>query len=155
MYSYIGLYGSVKLIKALCHECQLPSFILDGYTACCGIPQFEQPLRYYREALTAGRRQPPPLQFRRAQLALQDNRCFYCNRPFHRIVWRGTRSMRLRIEWDHMAPFAYLQSNPLHNFVAACHVCNRLKGDYCFDTIEEACFYVQRLWPKKGYRDTR
>src|SRR5262245_15132633 len=154
MSSYISLYGSVKLIKAPCRYCNRLSFIIEGRSACCHAPQFEQPLRYHRESLGHGHRKAPPLWFRRHQLAIQDYQCFYCDRAFQCVVFLGKRRIRLRIEWDHMVPFVYLQTNPAYNFVASCQICKRMKGDLCVVTIEEAVAYVKYTWAKKGYRDT-
>ncbi len=91
-----------------------------------------------------GRRRPPPLWARREQLAKQQNRCFYCGLAFGSWVVKRSRAIMLRTVWDHWVPYAYLQSNPARNFVAACQICNRLKRSDMFETFEEAKRVIER-----------
>jgi len=59
----------------------------------------------------------------------------------------------LRINFDHVVPFAYSQNNYRHNFVAACHICNSIKSSMMFNTLDEARAYIVATWVVKGIRD--
>jgi len=151
--TYVALYGNVAIPKAYCDRCRRAAWVLHGRLACCGWPILIAPDRFKRESEPVQKRKLPPRADRELQLARQGHRCFYCDRSFGTYVFRGAsvRPIRLRPEWDHMVPFAYSQNNQMVNFVAACHVCNRLKSDHCFQTIDDAKLYLLRAWETKGY----
>jgi 5-methylcytosine-specific restriction endonuclease McrA len=149
--AYMGLYGSVAIPKVYCSECEGMSLVIDGVLACCDTPVDEAPDRYKREIEAEQKRHIPPKKEREHQLELQGNLCFYCDRRFGSTVMRKNRQLRLKLAWDHMVPYAYSQDNSTSNFVAACHVCNGLKSDRCFTTIEEARTYLHSRWQEKGY----
>lgn len=88
-----------------------------------------------------------------AQLEAQDWRCFYCERGFGAKVWRGSNFIELRVEWDHMVPYSFNQNNGASNFVAACRVCNALKSDRMFQSVDAAKVYLNAAWKEKGYEE--
>ena len=147
---YIGLYGGVSIPKSWCEECQANSFVIDGEMVCCGIPVELTPERYKRECEPEQRRRTLPLKAREKQLEAQDYKCFYCERTFGSTVFRSGRSIKLRIHYDHMVPYSLSQNNQASNFVAACHICNSIKSDFCFQTVEEAQIYIRQKWVEKG-----
>lgn len=147
----IALYGNVAIEKAYCEECQELSFVIDGELRCCGTRPSGAPTRYKRESIPAQRRKLPSMAARRQKMIEQEFRCFYCDLAFGEIVHKRKRNMILRVEWDHQVPYAYSQNNKDDNFVAACQICNRIKKDFCFDTIEEAKSYVSEKRAEKGY----
>lgn len=148
----VVLYGNVSIPKAYCQSCRRESFILNGRYACCDRSAVGfVPARFIRESLPEARRKLPPLPERRRILALQGVRCFYCNVPFDSDVFRYGVPIRITIHWDHQLPFAYAQNNKTTNFVAACHVCNGLKGAKLFQTVEEAVEFLALRRKDKGY----
>lgn len=147
---YIGLYGSVALRKGWCDDCQAYSIVRDDELVCCGVPVEVPPEKYKRECEPEQKRKTLPLKRRQRQLDAQEYRCFYCERRFDSYVFRNGRSFKLRIEYDHMVPYAFTQNNSVENFVAACHICNRIKSDLCFRTVEEARIHIQQKWVEKG-----
>jgi 5-methylcytosine-specific restriction endonuclease McrA len=80
---------------------------------------------------------------KREIMAAQSNRCAYCLTTFGSVVYWRKRNVRLQIEWDHLVPFAYNRDNRPANFVAACHICNRIKSSLLFQTMDEARAYIQ------------
>ncbi|WP_206696892.1 S24 family peptidase [Marinomonas algicola] len=71
---------------------------------------------------------------------LQENLCFYCNKP-----------MNNSIEIDHFIPFSRYTNDLGHNFVAAHSVCNNNKRDYL------AAQYHRENWQQQNlvsYADT-
>lgn len=76
-----------------------------------------------------GRATPPanrPSQalLRRLMLA-QKNRCFYCQKLMHQERYLDS----LRATLDHVIPRSKGGPNDETNLVAACHSCNKRKGD--------------------------
>jgi len=85
-------------------------------------------------------------------LARQNGRCFYCAHLFGSLVWRPKRpNTLLFITWDHVLPRTYGVPN-VGNLVAACQLCNGIKGSKVFDSVYEAIVHVQARWLEKGYR---
>ena len=141
--AYIGVYGGVNLTKAWCAQCECFSFIKkNGRVTCCNESVECAPQKWKRESLASGIRQKPTTDYKREQLARQADRCFYCTMQFGSHVVYRKRLRTLLIHWDHLVPFAYLQTNPAENFVAACQICNYVKSAKLFQTVEEARRYV-------------
>ncbi|TLZ87260.1 MAG: hypothetical protein E6K00_05760 [Methanobacteriota archaeon] len=74
---------------------------------------------------------------------------------FNSAVERKGRLIYLKVNWDHFVPFAYSQNNYAYNFVAACQICNGIKGSSTFRTLEEARVYVMAIRTLKGIREDR
>lgn len=102
-------------------------------------------------------RRKPPHAYRAALLEAQGHRCLYCGHPFGSTVWGDKGSERLKLNWDHFVPYRVLLSNPAENWIAACHLCNQIKRDREFDSLEEAQTFIalererlgfpEGLWP--------
>jgi hypothetical protein len=90
-----------------------------------------------------------------------ENRCAYCRLPFGVFVWprrmgrfdpRGYyhptsyAGIALRLEWDHFVPFTYSAANPETGFLPTCHLCNGLKADSMFRTIEGVREAIEPKW---------
>src|SRR2546421_4336947 len=150
---YIGLYGRVRLTKAWCEDCQGHFIVQDGALACCGRSVEANPEKYKRESQPEQKRKAPPEKEKKRQLEAQDYKCFYCQRTFESTVYRKGKAVKLKVNYDHMIPYALTQDNSAINFVAACHVCNGIKTDLCFRTVEDAQFHIQGRWKEKGYTD--
>lgn len=99
-------------------------------------------------------RRQPTEEEKREILAAQGNRCMYCERSFGSPVIRKGRLVWLRVTWDHLVPFSYGQNNYRYNFVAACQICNGLKGSMMFATIEEARTYIVSLSEVRALTET-
>lgn len=99
----------------------------------------------------AGRRKAPPAAIRRDVLDTQRDRCLYCGHQFGTIIRRGTRTLSLRLNWDHFIPYSYGLTNAGNNWVAACHVCNGIKSNRMFETVSRAKQYILTRWVEKGY----
>ncbi len=96
------------------------------------------------------------------------NRCVYCRLPFGLLIWKsgigsmigsGMNTLRyyrsnhaaivLHVEWDHFTPFTYSDSSADDQFLPACQVCNQLKGDKLFRSIEGAREYLEPRWLRR------
>ncbi len=100
-----------------------------------------------------GKRLSPRAGEREGVIARQGYRCLYCEIPIGTHIWRKTREVVLRPNWDHFVPFAYSQRNPSANWVLACHVCNSLKTARIFADVESVrrAILPERL--AKGYEE--
>lgn len=98
------------------------------------------------------RRTPTPTE-RKEILELQQDRCLYCDRLFGTAVIRKEKLVFLRTNFDHFVPFSYSQNNYAYNFVAACQICNGIKSNLMFKTLEEARVYVRAMWDAEYQQD--
>jgi 5-methylcytosine-specific restriction endonuclease McrA len=156
---HVALYGNVAIARARCEQCMIQAFVLDGVLQCCGRMVDEyQPEVYKRESEPEYARRLPRKADRDAQLLEQDYSCFYCGAMFGERIQRitskgGTRLVLVRVEWDHFVPFSYSQDNRTRNFVASCSICNRLKSNICFQTVDAARIQLRDVRTRKGYEN--
>jgi 5-methylcytosine-specific restriction endonuclease McrA len=155
----VHYYGAVALIRMDCPSCKERCLVIAGRHACCNrkvrkIPRDER-IGLKVEFEASNIRSKPSKHRQEALLIEQENRCIYCGRLFGSNYERNGKLRMLKINWDHFVPFAYVTSNPAENFLAACHLCNGLKGSKMFKTFKETREYVEsRKRSKKiQYRD--
>ncbi|MCJ2531206.1 MAG: HNH endonuclease [Candidatus Thermoplasmatota archaeon] len=148
-----ALYGNVVLRRSRCPECGDTSFVLDGVSACCHATIDFETSRSRRMSDARDRRKGPSQQRKREIRELQEECCFYCGRRFGSYVYRGFNLVWLRVHFDHVVAYAYSRNNYSDNFVAACHICNGLKGSKMFETVDQAKAFLLLRWEKKGIRD--
>lgn len=148
-----AIYGSVALQRERCPECQDVAFVIDGEMACCGAQLEKKVSKLRRMSVATGIRQRPGVDEQRAILSRQRGRCFYCGSVFGDFaVSDGGKRRRLAPNWDHVEPFCWQSNNQPWNFVAACSICNGIKGSKMFATPEDAVAYVWHRRLKKGWR---
>jgi len=122
---------------------------------CCDSPVPDEAVNGFKQmSPRVPVRKGPSAEWRRHILSDQQERCFYCKRRFGSTIWRGPKRVTLRLNWDHVSPWVYSLSNKDQNFVAACHVCNGIKRDMIFDSVEKALAYIDNRRTEKGYTDT-
>ena len=166
--SIISIYGNTAIEKGYCPDCGAESFIRDGQFLCCGGRANTNPTRYKRESEPDQHRVRLAAIVKARILEDQGHRCFYCDQPFgavhhrrakvsrHRMRVVGGSELRgtkitLRVCFDHRLPYAYSQDNRESNFVAACQVCNTIKGALVFGNMDEARVYIADHRRAKGY----
>lgn len=143
-----ALFGTIALQRAYCPWCEHTALVIDGKIACCGKPFIIDPLRSERESLSPLERQRVPKAKRDAILLEQGGRCIYCGLPFGCTIYRDDRTVVLRLNWEHIVPWSYDGNKDV---VAACHVCNGIKHDLFFRTIEEATVHIRDRRAQLGY----
>ncbi len=148
-----ALYGNTLLKRGRCPECGGTSFVQDGVSACCHATIEFETSRTRRMSSARDRRKGPSVQRKQELRELQGGCCFYCGRRFGSYVYRGFKLVWLRVHFDHVVAYAYSRNNYPDNYVAACHICNGLKGSKMFETVDEAKAYLLQRWEKKGIRD--
>jgi len=138
-----AVYGNLVMLKYYCKACRGYALVVDNKLQCCGQPvKIEtQRSRIKREAEAFYRRLGPPPKIKQKILRFQNYQCVYCGQSL-----RG----KTGIEWDHFVCYAYSANNSEHNFVAACRLCNQLKGAMLFPTMREAQIYIRQKRLQKG-----
>jgi len=147
----MALYGNVAIERGFCKKCGTTSFIKNGLFMCCDTSTNEEPKRFHRESVAPPGRKTPPQVEKEKILKEQEYRCFYCGVLFDSMRFRNGKSLTIKVNWDHQLPFAFSQNNSSSNFVAACHVCNGIKSDRVFRTVEEAQVFLANKRKQKGY----
>ena len=145
-------YGNVLLKTTVCPDCKAESIVLDGEISCCGLPADVQADREKIVVAPRFKRNRPSLARQREILEAQGNRCLYCENEFGTLVAVRGVMRRLGVAWDHLVPFSYSANNRDENFAAACGLCNGVKSNRVFETIEDARAFVKREWFRKEYR---
>jgi 5-methylcytosine-specific restriction endonuclease McrA len=148
---HIALYGRIAIERQYCFNCRQFAFIIDGHMACCRKVVEGDATRLRRMVQAEQKRRRPSPYQRKQQIEKQEGKCLYCELDLDGYVFRNGRASRITIHWDHVVPYSYSQDNGASNFVAACHVCNGIKHDLIFQTLEEARAYVHLKRKEKGY----
>ena len=88
-------------------------------------------------------------------VAVQNNRCFFCDRSFGNYIQKNAaRPEPLRAEDEHFIPRRMLGSRKDENRHAVCHICNRLKSDFVFGNEVQCLEWLRQAWELNGYRET-
>lgn len=141
--THIAIYGHHRFKRQYCSKCGTYAIVQGGIIGCCGRhAKAEDPEAVKVMSGMRNKRGRPSGPAQKQILETQQNRCIYCLRPFGSVTMQEKRMVFLRIEWDHLLPFAYSLDNHEENFVAACQICNRIKGGTVFDTIDAARAYI-------------
>jgi hypothetical protein len=151
MATQFSIYGSTVLKRAYCQGCGGNAFVVKGSFSCCGEKYSGSAFSQKMIVSPSYIRKSPPKNVQTLILENQHGLCFYCGERFGNLYQRGTKIGSLRICWDHYLPFAYCGANKDDNFVAACQICNGIKSDKIFETVEEAKNYVEHRRNKKGF----
>lgn len=153
----LAVFGTVQVPRMFCQDCQQLAMVVSGYFQCCDNKCDEAPEMWKRESDLDGQRAQPSKRAMAAQLILQENRCLYCERTLgSHVKYRG-KAVRLRMHFDHFFPLSYSRDNSNENFVIACHICNQIKSNKCFQTVEEVRLYVatKREQKEQTYRKSQ
>jgi 5-methylcytosine-specific restriction endonuclease McrA len=149
-------YGKVVMPRAKCSECHAMSFVEDGMSVCCGA-DVDTDVVGSKKQMTQGRphRRHLPGRIKQTILEAQEGKCFYCQCDLSSTWYISPRMKtprRVRTEFDHLLPFAFCNDQNTSNFVAACNVCNRIKYDRVFDSVEKLVSYIEFKRGRLGYQ---
>lgn len=147
----VALYGKVALVRARCKACRAMAIVIDGRFQCCEAVADVAPNRVKRMSQVPGVKKRPTRAQQAEILTSQDYRCFYCGLSFGSTQIRKGKAVRLSLNWDHVVPFSFSMSNSEGNMVAACQVCNNLKRDRIFQTLDEARVALRDMRLSRGY----
>jgi 5-methylcytosine-specific restriction endonuclease McrA len=161
-YMRILIYGSTPLLSETCPTCKRESFVNHinaglGKTICCEalVPIPEVTIEWTRMSVTTKKRKTLPYRLKKQILTSQGNRCLYCNINFNVPVYRNGKQVRRSISFDHFVPIAYAFNNNRPNVVAACSICNSMKSDLLFETLDDCIRFLTKNWLSRRYTITR
>ena len=148
-------YGKVAMIRMPCPKCGDTSLVINGEMACCGamVDNPEEYKKTKREVEGEKRRYRIGPGRKREIVEKQGNVCFYCGQPFGRPYWHPKRKkiMYSELVFDHFVCWSFSRNSDVKNLVAACSVCNAIKGSKIFANHEDAIAYVKHRAGEKGY----
>lgn len=159
MKKHVAIYGSTKILRVFCGRCKQYGLVVGSVIQCCDRKlsevKEESEFSFRRMAQGASARKRPSKEVIKQKLALQDNKCLYCDIPFG-TSYQHPKTKKFRetkVCCDHFVPFKYSQDNGDLNFVLACGTCNGMKSDKMFNTMEDARQYVKSRRAFKGYTE--
>ena len=144
-----AIYGSIKMLRVYCLKCKGMTLVRDGMKLCCDRPIEEKPTTKIRRMIEGGQRKRPTKEVQNKILELQNNRCLYCGELFGTPYMRNNKILYTKLHFDHLIPYSYSLENK-YNFVGTCNICNGIKSNKMFDTVEEVYHYVIYTRKKKG-----
>lgn len=149
----ISEYGNAAMYRGECPSCEDVSLIIDGVHQCCDEPA-KMPKRAARkkECGAVRKRKLPSKAEQDRILESQERRCLYCGLAFGELVARKSGALKmttLRICWDHFTPWVHTYDNAATNFVAACQICNAMKGSLVFENKEQAIQKIRDKWSRR------
>lgn len=148
---HIAIYGKLKMFRVYCEECKGMTLVLDDKKLCCDMPAPKKSIKQEEIIVSPdGRRKKPSLKRQKEILEKQDNKCLYCNNKFGTAYFRDGKLKLTKLHWEHLVPFSYTQRSSDKDFIASCNVCNLIKSDKVFETVEEVFHYVRYNRKKKG-----
>lgn len=92
-----------------------------------------------------------PDYVKQAKIQEQDNCCIYCDRLFGSPILHTGKVEILEPQAEHFKPRSAAGRTSDGNLKYACHVCNKLKSDYLFETVEEVKVWLVQEWALKEY----
>lgn len=142
------------MLRAMCPQCKGMALVIKGLMACCGAdPLREDSFIIKKEAEGENKRSHLKKKEKQAILEKQGHVCFYCQKPFGLVYWHPGRKkiMYTTIHFDHFVCWDYSRDTSVGNMVAACSICNLLKGSKMFVSAEDARAFIKHRTGKKGY----
>lgn len=138
--------GDVVLYQHWCPDCK--DFTLTGtkeFICECGYNPQDDKIKKI-EIICSTQRGRLGRKEKQIILDNQHGRCYWCNREFGTHIFKKDKHMTLRVNYDHIIPYAYLQGNPKENWCAACNICNSYKHSIMFNTEKQIRNYVLDKW---------
>ena len=150
-----ALYGNTAIYRKYCYKCKTTSLIINGKYACCG-GSARQSRKEKVRRMTATFFRHRVSVCKRKQTAIlkqQENKCIYCDYEIGSLIWSTTshKYIKTTVNFDHFVPWSYDNNNKIKNIVASCNICNALKTNYHFESIEKAKSFILERWKQKGY----
>lgn len=152
MRQHLALYGNIQLVRAVCYECGRYALVVDNEFQCCGLSVEAAPTQVKRMSQPEAHRRWPSGKHRREILVAQNYRCLYCDVSLDGYVHYRGELRKVRLTWDHMAPYSYTLNNHPENFAASCQFCNAWKSSLIFKTVDEVRIYVEAKWQTERER---
>lgn len=146
MRQHLALYGNTQIVRAHCYQCKRFALVVDDILQCCDRRIEASPTKVRRMSTPEERRRLPAKAQRERILEAQGYRCLYCDVSLNGYVTYHDKIKKVRLTWDHMAPYTYTLDNHAENFAATCQFCNAWKSSLIFKTVDEVRIYVATKW---------
>lgn len=149
----LAFYGNINLVRGYCSKRKTNSFIIDGFLQCCDKyvgKQFINPTNVQYMNAPKQKRKPLGSTDKQVILENQNNKCIYCGEEFGNVVMVNGKTYPAYPVWDHVIPFSMSFNNHANNYVASCQICNAIKTDKFFDSLEDASQFIMEERNKKG-----
>jgi 5-methylcytosine-specific restriction endonuclease McrA len=147
-------FGRIAMLRAICPRCRSMALVIKGRMACCGaMPEQQDEYIKKKESEGEKRRSKLGAKEKRALLEKQENKCFYCYRPFGTPAWHPGRHKIIYpdIHFDHFVCWDYSRDTSIGNMVAACSICNLIKSSKIFANADDARAFIKHRIGQKGY----
>ena len=140
--SYRAIYGKASFIKAYCEDCETEAFIINGCYACCDSKYIKDNIdRTIYVTQKSNKRKAITTKERRGLIEQQNNRCFYCDCDLGGYYIRNNTLRKIKAHIDHVHPFSAVGNAT--EFVAACNVCNQIKSNKVFSSMDELIDHIK------------
>lgn len=144
----LAIFGTLAIPRMMCPRCGYMALVVKNKMACCDLPVTVDPVETVRESLPPIERRHVSQEERDRIVAEQGGLCIYCGLWFGSTTIRHRREYVLHVTMDHLVPFCYDGND---NILAACQICNGIKNDRYFRTLDEARVYIQLRRDELGY----
>jgi len=150
----VSLYGGNKLLRGYCKRCKLYSIIVDGEFICCGRKAKNLSILGVEQmSFGKSKRKIISRSTKIAILEMQNNQCYWCGKDLSETCYfRSGKVFSLKTVFDHYIAWAYGRNDNKENIVAACNLCNAIKGDLVFSDENKIRKYIQDRIKAKGIR---
>lgn len=152
MKQHLAVYGNTRIVRAHCYACGRYALVVDEEMQCCGRKVQTAPTKIRRISEPEAKRRNLSKAEREYILAQQEYKCLYCDVLLDGYVHYHGEIKKVRITWDHMAPYTYTLDNHAENFAATCQFCNAWKSSLIFKTVDEVRIYVEAKWQAERER---
>lgn len=150
MRAHLAIYGTVQMVRAWCGVCKRQALVVDNQIQCCGREAQRTPVSVKRISEPESRRKKPSTKHSKLILETQNYRCLYCDIDLlNGWAWYHKKLCKVRLTWDHQAPYTYTLDNRPENFAASCQFCNAWKAAHIFKTVDEVRIYVTEKWDRE------
>lgn len=147
----LATYGKVQLQRKYCPECKEISFVVGNVFQCCDMNIKDVPIKYEKMIDNRGVRTSLSRSKQKEIKEKQFNKCIYCGVYFGTPYLYKNKIRRTKINYDHLLPFSFLQDNPDDNWVDSCNICNGIKSNIIFDSMQDVIHHIMCRIKKKGY----
>jgi len=148
--NHFAQYGYSKLVRVYCKQCKDYAFVIDKTFTCCYSPFLGAVNKIKKMSLSSGIRKYPSVKIMQDLIRDQKDTCLYCENGFNSFYMKNNKIMKVKRNYDHVVPFSYLQESPDKNWILSCNVCNSIKSNKMFKTIQDTKDYIRYEREKRG-----
>ena len=132
MKQHLALYGNVQIVRAYCYKCGRHALVVDEHLQCCDRRIETTPAKTRRMSQPEQKRRRLKQNEKDYILNAQEHKCLYCDASFDGYVEYHGELRKVKITWDHMAPYTYNAKQPCGEFCGHLSIlqCLEVKPDF-------------------------